>query len=174
EMGAQRAHRRFVARGEDLRVAHTGAFQPLEDGSELYAIGIVGVDLPRVLHRRGHRQRLAAGSGAKVEDLATRRGTGEKRSDLARLVLDLEPAFAVARLGLDIGRAARSSGRRNADANWGDGRWLGAEARERLQHALTISFQSIHPEINRCPTRQGPALFGEAIAEHPLERWRQP
>src|SRR5690606_3867897 len=113
-----RAQGGFVARGQDLRVAHTGAFQSLENGSELYAIGIVGVDLPRVLHCRGNRQRLAAGSGAEIENLAAGRGPGEKRSDLARLVLDLEPAFAVARLGLDIGRAARSSGRRNADANW--------------------------------------------------------
>src|SRR5690606_33081455 len=111
EAGAQRAHGLFVACGQNLRVAHAGSFQPLENGAELHAIGIVGVNLPGVLHDGGHGQRLTAGPGAEIENLTARRGAGEKGSDLTRLVLDLEPAFAVPGLGLDVRRAARPRGR---------------------------------------------------------------
>ncbi len=60
------------ARRPDLHVAHTRTRDALVDRREAAGIGIGGVKLAVVVHHRRQRQRLAAASGAKVDDLLVR------------------------------------------------------------------------------------------------------
>ena len=114
--GTQRQQCGLVARLHDLHVAHARALQALEDRAELSFVGVVGIDLARVLHAGGERQRLAARACAQIENLLARRGTGEQGRDLRALVLHLKPALAVRGLGFEGRAARRPFGRGDAHA----------------------------------------------------------
>ena len=62
----------LVLGGDDLAVGDAGARQPLEDRAEAEAVEVVGDEPALVLHHRGERQRLAAGTGADVGDASCR------------------------------------------------------------------------------------------------------
>ena len=71
------------------------------DRREAPLVAIGRVDLAVVLHRRGERQRLAAGAGAKIDHLLAGLGAGKKRSELRAFVLDFDAALEERRLGMD-------------------------------------------------------------------------
>ncbi len=60
------------------------------DRRELALVDVGGVNLAAVFHRRGERQRLAAGAGAKIDHLLAGLGAGKQRGELRALVLDFD------------------------------------------------------------------------------------
>ena len=168
-LAGELAQRAPVARRQHLRVPHPGPLQPLEDRAKPHAVAVIGVELPGILHERGERQGLAAGPGAKIDDLRLGLGAGEQRRELRALVLHLEPAFAVAGLGLDMGAPAGARGLHDAHPRRRMGCRRRIEALQRLQHLLARRFQRVHPEIDRRPPGKRGALLAGPRAERPLE-----
>ena len=75
---------------QNLQIANARALHPFEDGLQLVAVVVVGVELTGVLHQRRERHRFAARAGAKIEHLFPRSGTGEESGDLRTLVLNFK------------------------------------------------------------------------------------
>ena len=66
-------------------------------------------DQSSVVHRRGHRRRLASRRCARVEDALTRRGGSELGDELRRFVLDGEQPFASERRQQRVAAANRQA-----------------------------------------------------------------
>ena len=136
-------------------------------------VGVGGVDLPLVPHRGGERQRLAARARAKVEDLHAGLGFGEERGKLRALVLQLDEALDVSRIGRERRRAAvRAHG--DAHAHGRERRRLGLEMGERAERLVAIGLEKVHPQIDRRPLSERPALLRSGRAEARLELRREP
>ena len=125
-------HVRLPPRRPDLDIARARAGEPGEDRRKAMRVGVGGVDLALVLHRGGERQRLAARARAKVEDLHAGLGFGEERGELRALVLQLDEALDIGRVGGERRRAAvRAHGDAQADRR--ERRRLGLEMGERTR-----------------------------------------
>ena len=61
-----------IPRRQRLHVPGARPLQPLENRPEPDRVGVVGVDLPRVLHLRGQCERLAASARANIRHLQAR------------------------------------------------------------------------------------------------------
>ena len=118
------------ARRPHLDVARARAGEPGEDRREAASVGVGGVDLALVFHRRGERERLAAGAGAEVEDLHAGLGVGQQRRELRALVLHLDEAFDIGRVGRERRRAPVGA-HGDAQADRRERRRLGREIGER-------------------------------------------
>ena len=163
-----------VPRRQHLDVAHPCPLQPLEDRPEPHAVGIVGIELPGILHQRRERQGLAAGAGAKVDDLLAGPGAGEQGRDLRAFVLHLVPAFAVAGLGLDMRAAAGARRLLDAHPERRMRRRLRLEAAQRLQHLVAIGLQRVRPEIDGSAAGERRPFLRRPRPERALEFGREP
>ena len=136
-------------------------------------VGVGGVDLALVIHRRGERQRLAARARAKVEDLHAGLGFGEERGELRALVLQLDEALDIGRVGGERRRAAvRAHG--DAQAHGRERRRLGLEMGERAERLVAIGLETIHAQIDRRALGERPALLRRGRAEARLQLRREP
>ena len=136
-------------------------------------VGVGGVDLPLILHRRGERQRLAARARAKVEDLHAGLGFRQERGELRALVLQLDEALDIGRVGGERRRApVRAHG--DAQAHGRERRRLGLEMRERAERLVAIGLEKIHPEVDGRALGERPALLRGGRAEARLELRREP
>ena len=121
-------------------------------------VGVGGVDLALVLHRGGERQRLAARARAKVEDLHAGLGFREQRGELRALVLQLDEALDVGRVGGERRRAAvRAHG--DAQAHGRERRRLGLEMGERAERLVAIGLEKVHAQIDGRALSERPALL---------------
>ena len=131
----------YAVRRADLDVARAGAREALVDRHQPALVDVGRVDLAAILHRRGQRQRLAAGAGAKIDDLLAGLGAGEERGELRALVLDFDAALEKGRLGMD--RRAFGIGREpDAKPDGRPSRRLDVEMRELRQHLLALGEQA--------------------------------
>src|SRR5262245_19933181 len=121
-----------LAWGQHLNVPHPCSLQPLEDRPKAERIGIVSVELTRILHQRRERQGLAASARAKIDDLLARACAGKQRRELRALVLNLVPAFAVTGLRLEMRIAGRPRTLRDADPKGRERRRRWLETPQRL------------------------------------------
>ncbi len=136
-------------------------------------VGVGGVDLALVLHRGGERQRLAACARAKVEDLHAGLGFREERGELRTLVLQLDEALDVGRVGGERRRAAvRAHGDAQADGR--ERRRFGLEMGERTQRLVAIGLEAVDAQIDGRARGQGPALLRGGRAEARLELGAKP
>ena len=136
-------------------------------------VGVGGVDLALVIHRRGERQSLAARARAKVEDLHAGLGFGEERGELRALVLQLDEALDIGRVGGERRRApVRAHG--DAQAHGRERRRLGLEMGERAERLVATGLEKIHAQIDRRALGERPALLGRGRAEARLELGRKP
>ena len=161
------------ARRPHLDVAGARAGEPREDRREPVSVRVGGVDLALVFHRRGERERLAAGPGAEVEDLHARLGFGQQRRELRALVLHFDQAFDIGRVGGERRRAPVGA-HGDAQADRGEWRRLGREIGKRGERLVARGFQEVDAQIDRRPLRQRPALVRGLVAEARLELRREP
>jgi hypothetical protein len=138
------------------------------DRHEAALIGVSRVDLAAVLHRRGKRQRLAAGAGAKIDDLLARLGAGKERGELRAFVLDFDAAFEEQRFGMNC-RAFGIRGKTDAKANWRPSRRFGVKMRELGQRVFAGAGKRIDPQVERRAARQRHAFGSTFVAENPRQ-----
>ena len=136
-------------------------------------VGVGGIDLTLVSHRGGERQRLAARARTKVEDLHAGLGFRHERRELRALVLQLDMAFDVSRIGRERRRAAVGA-HGDAHADGREGRRLGLEMGERAERLVACGLEDVHAEINGRALSQRPALLGRGRAEARLELGVEP
>ena len=137
------------------------------------SVRVGGVDLTLVFHRRGERERLAAGPGAKVEDLHASLGFGQKSGELRALVLHLDQAFDIGRVGRQRRRAPVGA-HGDAQADRREWRRFRREIGKRGERLVARGFQQVDAQIDRRPLRQRPALVRGVVAEARLELRREP
>src|SRR5262249_56958002 len=109
---------------------------------------VISVELPRVAHQRGEPKGLAAGAGAKVDDLLFGLCAREEGRNLRAFVLHLIPAFAVTRLCLDMRAASRTGSLQDADADRRMGCGLSIEAVQGLQYLVAGRLKRVDPEVD--------------------------
>ena len=144
-----------------------------EDRREAVRVGVGGVDLSLVIHRRGERQSLAARARAKVEDLHAGLGFGEERGELRALVLQLDEPLDIGRVGGERRRTPiRAHG--DAQAHRRERRRLGLEMGERAERLVATGLETIHAQIDRRAFGERPALLGRRRAEARLQLRREP
>ena len=166
-------HVRLTPRRAHLDIAGARAGEPGEDRRKAMRVGVGGVDLSLVLHRGGERQRLAARAGAKVEDLHAGLGFREQRGKLRALVLQLDVAFDISRIGGERRRAAvRAHG--DAQAHGRERRRLGLEMGERAERFVAIGLEKVHAQIDGRALGERPALLRSGGAEARLELGAKP
>src|SRR6185437_14570896 len=72
----------LAAEDAALHDADTGAAQPLRRALQALLGDVAGDEMAAVVHRRGQRQRLAAGAGAEIDDAHARTRIGKQRGEL--------------------------------------------------------------------------------------------
>ena len=173
-LAAEPAERGLVACLQHLNVPCARPPQPLEDGPQAHTIRVVGVELARVLHLAREGERLATGTGAKVDDLHARARARQTRGDLRPLVLDLEPALPMARVRLHVGRPRAAAPGRDPQAPRRVSGWRSVETRQCFQHLVPIGLERVHSEIHGCAKGEGRPLLHRAGAKHGLENGAEP
>lgn len=151
------------------RLLHPGAGGAGDDVGHAAGVAVMGVDLAAVAHGRGQGQRLAAAAAAEVENLLALDVAGAGGGQLRAEVLDLEPALAEGRDGLD--RAAAFGGGRRGDAE-GVGQQTSrnrVERRQGLGGPLGVGFETVGAQVDGRPFGQLRAFLGPGFAEHPRQ-----
>ena len=157
-----------LLRGANLNIARAGAGEAVVDRRKAPLVGVGRVDLAAVLHRCGQRQRLAAGAGAKIDDLLARLGAGKERGKLRAFVLDLDAAFEKGRLGMNR-RAFGIRRKTDAKPDRRPSRRLGVEMGKLRQRVFARADKRIDPQVERRTARQRWAFGRPLVAEDPRQ-----
>ena len=130
-------------------------------------VDVGGEDLAAVGELSRDGERLAAAPGTEVQHLGRRTGgcSSDQGRHLRSLILHLEPAPLELGLGLDVGRAARTLWRGDADALGRERRGGGTVGGEGLHHLFARRLQRVDAEICRSPPGESPAFGDGPLAE---------
>ena len=153
-----------------LDIVDAGAPQPFLGARQPRLGHLAGDHPPLARHARRQGQRLAAGTGAEIDDLVPRPGIGQQGDKLRTLVLDLDGA------GLEqtVRRQRRPAAHPKPDRR--QRRRLDRDARrgKHRQGRGAIELQLVDAKVDRRRAEQGRQLGREGLAEAGLQRRRGP